>query len=122
MTSVDTSSVSSRARGCGLTRPSGDGLKAKFGDRFNWVSHFSVVIGPVTPRTTQLSPTTLRQVCPTPQRSLIVSKMTTLLNDAVNVPRVKAPGLDLALTANVQGICNFVSNVVAVVTTHVRVL
>ena len=49
VTSVDTSSVSSRAAGCGLERRSEDRLKAEFGDRFNWVSHFSVVIGPVTP-------------------------------------------------------------------------
>ena len=122
MTSVDTSSVSSRTGNCDLTQLSKDRLWAEFGRRFDWVSHFSVVIGPSHPPTTQLLPTTLRQVCPTPQQSLIVSKMTTLLNDAVNVPQVKAPAIDLALTSNVQGMCNFVTNVVAVVTSRVRVL
>ena len=47
--SVDTSSVSSRATLCGMTRPSVDRLRAEFGGSIYWVSHFSVVIGPVTP-------------------------------------------------------------------------
>ncbi|KAI0212931.1 hypothetical protein LSAT2_002067 [Lamellibrachia satsuma] len=37
------------ANRCGLTEPSKKRLKTEFDRRFDWVSHFSVVIGPVTP-------------------------------------------------------------------------
>ena len=48
VTSVDTYSVFSRAGYCGMSDESMRRLKAEFDDRFDLVSHFSVVIVPVT--------------------------------------------------------------------------
>ena len=44
-----TSSLSSRAHGCGLSRPVKKNLCEESDRRFHWVSHFFVVIFPITP-------------------------------------------------------------------------
>ena len=118
---VLTSSLSSRADDCGLSWPSLCRLQAEFEDRFHFVSHFSVVIGPVTP-------TNYSTVNYYPASS--VSNSSTVTNCLKNYNFIKRHGKmchekkapDLDLTLNVQGICNFISNVVVIVTSHVRVL